>query len=319
MIDRSQFQALAELRKVLVTCSNIRKLGLTCSPCFVGDGPLTLCEPGWQLPPLKSLKLRGMMIAATTALGWQDFMHWESLEVIECTDIDFFQSISASLHRLRSLEVHLGEGSPPQIDQVHALFDFVKSSRTLQNFCIAESLRFVDELELHLHLRPKHAAYGRPVSTIESIGDVWGFLWRSIERVRQRRGDVVCSPRLRTLRVVESQFVGFEPLPTGATREFLRRYRRDEMTFEARLSECDDLARGGHAYVVCLELEGLHNKYGRRPLHEELQALLMDQTTRRAHEARMQSMTFATCHNAELLRPLRTSLLAMIDEENAQN
>lgn len=185
--------------------------------------------------------------------------------------------------------------------------------------CIAESLWFVVELELHLHLRPKHAAYGRPVSTIQSIRHVWGFLWRSIERVRRRRDDVVCSPRLRTLRVVESQFVGPEPLPTGATRDFLRRYRRDKMTFEARLSESDDLAQKGHADVVCLELEGLHNKYGRQKLHDELQVLLMEQTTRRAHEARMQSMTFAASNNVELIRPLRTSLLAMVEEENPDN
>lgn len=183
--------------------------------------------------------------------------------------------------------------------------------------CIAESLWFIDELELHLHLQPKHAAYGRPVSTIESIRDVWDFLWSSIKRIRQRHGDVLCSPRLRTLRIVESQFVGLESLPTGATREFLRRYRRDEMTFEARLSECDELARGGHADVACLELEGLHNKYGRHPLQEELQALLMEQTTRRAHEARMQSLTFGTSNNAELLRPLKTSLLAMVEEEES--
>lgn len=150
MLDRSQFQALTELRKLLVTCSNLRKLGLTCSP---GDGPLTLCVPGWQLPPLKYLKLRRMMVAATTALGWQDFMHWESLEAIQCTDIDFFQTISASLQRLRSLEVHLGEGSPPQIDQVHALFDFVKTSKTLENFGMAGMM---EEIRGHQFLQGEY-------------------------------------------------------------------------------------------------------------------------------------------------------------------
>lgn len=152
MIDRSQLQALAELRKLLGTCSNLRKLGLTCSSAFVGDGHLTLCVPDWQIPPLKSLKLRHMMLAATTAAGWQDFMHWETLEVLHCTDIDFFPGISASLQRLRSLKVHPGESSP---DQFHAFFDFVETSSTLQELCMED---MIEQVRAHKFLEGKYSA-----------------------------------------------------------------------------------------------------------------------------------------------------------------
>ncbi len=173
----------------------------------------------------------------------------------------------------------------------------------------------MDGLELHLHLRPQHALYGRPLSTIGNVRELWEYLWRKIEQVRQSHDDVLSRPRLRTLRVYESQFVGDEPLPSGAPRSYLRRYLRDVISFEARLSECDHLARRGYADVVCLELEGLYNRYGRGQLHEELQVSLMEQTTLRAYQARMQAPRFAIANHTDLLRPLNTPLRAMVDRD----
>lgn len=175
MLERSQLQALTELRKLLVTCPNLRKLSLTCSSRLVGAEPLALCVPGWQLPPLNFLKLRGMMVAATTEVKWQECMDWEALEVLQCTDINSFTGISTSLQRLQSLEVHLDEAFPPQIQQIHAFFDFVKSSSTLQNLCMAG---MIEHMRAHKFLEGRHPSL-RIIRVHEKVSR-WGFSESSV-------------------------------------------------------------------------------------------------------------------------------------------
>ncbi len=175
MLERSQLEALTQLRRLLSTCPNLRKLRLTCSSRLIGAAPLALCTPSWQLPPLKSLKLRGIMIAATTEVDWQDCMDWKTLEVLQCTDIDFFTSISASLQRLQSLEVHLDEAFPPQPQQIHAFFDFVKSSSTLQNLCMAG---MIEHIRFHKFLEGKYPSL-RTIRVHEKVSR-WGFSESSV-------------------------------------------------------------------------------------------------------------------------------------------
>lgn len=150
---------------------------------------------------------------------------------------------------------------------------------------------------------------GHPIATTQNIRDLWAFLWRTIEQVRRTRCDLTCRPRLRTLRVVEGLHKEPQSILLGVQFE----QRREMATFEARLNERDDLAQQGHADVVCLELEGLQEKYGRGPLANEFQEKLLEEITLRAQVGRRQSMKLTTGLHDEILRPLKTSLLKMVD------
>ncbi|KAL8650736.1 MAG: hypothetical protein Q9210_003656 [Variospora velana] len=170
---------------------------------------------------------------------------------------------------------------------------------------LADSLWFIVELELHLLRRSENPWR----ATLGEVRGIWEFLWRRIEQFRKNRGHLTSHPRLQILRVVDARAEGSLNRPPGLAAS----EHGEEMTFEARLSERDDLARKGHANVVCLELEGLQEIYGRRPLVDELQATLMEQLTRRAQEGGTDSSGLITKKPPELFRPLKTPLLAMVE------
>lgn len=115
---------------------------------------------------------------------------------------------------------------------------------------IAESLWYIVHLELDLEMPssvcPKSS---QPISpkklTLSTVREIWIFFWNSISRARHELNHLVSRPRLRTLKL------------TPSTRDYV-----DQVSFEARLSERDDLAAQGQADIVCLELEGLYEKYG---------------------------------------------------------
>lgn len=88
----------------------------------------------------------------------------------------------------------------------------------------------------------------------------------------------------------------------------------EQATFEARLSEREDLAEWGYADVVCLELEALRNKYGFGEQEEQAKADLMRAVVERAERGpRQWSVQFTLGHLDDFLRPLRTPLLTMAD------
>lgn len=95
-------------------------------------------------------------------------------------------------------------------------------------------------------VRPKG---DRPLSpqklTLSTGREIWNFFWNRISHARRELNHLVPRPRLRTLKL------------TPSTRDYV-----DQVSFEARLSERDDLAANGQADIVCLELEGLYEKYG---------------------------------------------------------
>ncbi|KAL8857380.1 MAG: hypothetical protein Q9178_006007 [Gyalolechia marmorata] len=116
---------------------------------------------------------------------------------------------------------------------------------------IAESLWFIVHLELNVELLATKRGI-QPVQVIlTSVQEIWNFLWTNIARVRKNNSHIISQPRLRTLKISTRD-------PSG-----------DTMHFAARLSERDDLAAKGHADVVCLELEGLEEKYGHGPLEDQ--------------------------------------------------
>ena len=56
----------------------------------------------------------------------------------------------------------------------------------------------------------------------------------------------------------------------------------EQATFEVRLSKRDDMARHGHADIVCLESEGLEEIYGSGPFANQSQAVLLNRFNERA-------------------------------------
>ncbi|KAI4266290.1 MAG: hypothetical protein L6R35_006963 [Caloplaca aegaea] len=195
--------------------------------------------------------------------------------------------------------------SSPNLQKCSIDLEIVEEEWPLQILSgLADSLWFITELELHLVRRSENPWR----ATLGEVRGIWEFLWRRIEQFRKNRGHLTSRPRLQTLRVVDTRAGGsLDRTPRLAASD-----HDEEMTFEARLSERDDLAREGHANVVCLELEGLQEIYGRQPLVDELQATLMEQLTRRAQEGVTDSSGLITKKHPELFRPLKTPLLAMV-------
>lgn len=137
-------------------------------------------------------------------------------------------------------------------------------------------------------------------------------MWKKIKQTRTSRCDITCRPRLRTLRVLQGpgpygqdHFQGHPDTPEC----------RGQIAFEARLSELDDLAQEGEPDVVCLELEALQEKYGRPPLAHERHEKMMDRLVAQAEDGRISSRLVPGAIDDELLRHLRTPLLAMADAE----
>ncbi|KAL9001734.1 MAG: hypothetical protein Q9188_005300 [Gyalolechia gomerana] len=175
---------------------------------------------------------------------------------------------------------------------------------------IAESLWFIVKLELNLELHIPGEGPSRPVATLQSVLHIWHFIWRKIENVRKARNHVICRPRLRTLRVLEGSYRQVWDVP----RAIMRQERSEQAIFEARLSERDDLAEWGYADVTCLGLEALRNIYGRKPQEDQAKAGFMRDVLFRAENGPAQMYTHIDLGNQmDLLRPLRTPLLALAD------
>lgn len=162
-----QIQALVELRKALASCPNLRKLQISNSAGReVPRQHVSLCVPGWQLPPLKYLRLQQAMLADYENDGWERCMDWKTLEHLSCHDIRFIPVISTSLQQLRSLEVHLSKHSVFTSEQFHALFEFVKTSSKLERLCIIGALKTLRSHNFwertcsslrHVEIRQSHA------------------------------------------------------------------------------------------------------------------------------------------------------------------
>ncbi|KAL8787558.1 MAG: hypothetical protein Q9213_002120 [Squamulea squamosa] len=160
---------------------------------------------------------------------------------------------------------------------------------------IAESLWFLVHLELDIELQPSKSTTGSLQVTLITVRQLWDFLWTNIARVREQRNHIISIPRLRTLKISTS-----DP-------------KKDSLRFEARLSERDDLAAKGHADVVCLELEGLRNKYGDGPLENKgMEIFRRDLTTRVEKGPILPNQTWEHFDQFQA-RPLRTTLTEMAE------
>ncbi|KAL9597903.1 MAG: hypothetical protein Q9219_004856 [cf. Caloplaca sp. 3 TL-2023] len=176
---------------------------------------------------------------------------------------------------------------------------------------MARSLWFVVELELNLGLGPPDANDPPQYGSITSIRELWYFIWKEIQVERLVLNHATSRPRLRALRVLEGH-------RTRVVEGFHINYTDDfevceQVIFEARLSERDDLAKMGHADVKCLGLEALQNKYGHGPYEKNFQRELMQDMTDRAENGAEWTRSFHLGKQLDLLRPLRTPLLRLVD------
>ena len=151
--------------------------------------------------------------------------------------------------------------------------------------------------------------YPHQVATVQSVRQIWHFIWQKIQSVRKTLGHHTHRPRLQTLRILEGSHRRAWDIP----RDFMYFERHKQTIFEARLSERDDLAEQGYADVVCLGLEALHNRYGKEPQEDVTKAALMQQVYSRASEGPGQIYPVDLGNQLDLLRPLKTSLLELAD------
>ncbi|KAL8935624.1 MAG: hypothetical protein Q9216_005335 [Gyalolechia sp. 2 TL-2023] len=225
-------------------------------------------------------------------------------------------SLGNSFPRLERCSIDLQVGSDWVSVFIHSAssIDYITKINTLQPWStlsrIAESLWFIVELELNLELHIPEAGPTHPVATLQSVFQIWHFIWRKIENVRRALNHITCRPRLQTLRISEGSYRQEWDIP----RAMMRQERGEQAIFEARLSERDDLAEYGYAVVTCLSLEALRNKYGREPQEDQAKAGLMEDVLYRAEHGPAQMHTHIDLGNQmDMLRPLRTPLLALAD------
>ncbi|KAL8991369.1 MAG: hypothetical protein Q9169_007884 [Polycauliona sp. 2 TL-2023] len=113
---------MAQLRKVLTSCPNLKKLAVESIPdepnhFFGVPDHQALLEPGLRLPPINYLQLRGRLHLFDRHDNWdrqQACVNWEILEHLEVAQINFFAIATLPLKNLMSLT--LSEPYPSEDD-----------------------------------------------------------------------------------------------------------------------------------------------------------------------------------------------------------
>ena len=116
--------------------------------------------------------------------------------------------------------------------------------------CIADEFWFIVHLELVILIEnPQHDHPTSPKATLDSVPEIWKYLWQEITNSRVRRGHSITQPRLKSLDVV----AGSKPPFGEPKQDYQQRF-----TFD--LSARDDEARLGIAPVKCTQVEALLSK-----------------------------------------------------------
>ena len=166
---------------------------------------------------------------------------------------------------------------------------------------IADEYWFLIHLELNILINdPQNEHPTSPKATLDSVPEVWRYLWQQISSSRARRGHSLTKPRLRSLDLI-----------VGSTAHLHdRRIEQQRFTFD--LSERDDEASLGVANVKVTELEGLLSKLSSSSsLWNHRQELVMNTATERARKGphiRMPSIM-----DDEMVRP--SSFWDKLDQE----
>ncbi|KAL8869224.1 MAG: hypothetical protein Q9174_004430 [Haloplaca sp. 1 TL-2023] len=347
-ISNTQIQAVNSLRSLLATSKDLRNLSVNVlkAPHPVLDD-IALCVPGFPLPPLKVLKIQGAKLADYTTPEWQQCMDWTALTHLECIDLDFVPALSTLLKELVTLKVSYNIMS--HSDTTELLWELTESLPKLEHLDVADQSNWPTWRD-YPKPPPTLSTYNFHGTCTTSRSRSWGHLalsdigdmgrfftrletagfdifiensrvpWRLLETIADSFMSIVhlelflwvsdaeVTTFQKTLRVRQGAvypdrtgwgLIGFDP---------------PQVTFEARLSEQDDLADMGVANVVCLELEGLLEKYGKGSLVNDQQRALRDDMTSRAERGSTLKQGLPTDvlgNQWPHIRPLRTTLVAL--------
>ena len=161
---------------------------------------------------------------------------------------------------------------------------------------IADEFWFLLHLELNILIEnPQHNHPTSPKATIDSVPEVWKYLWQRIVSSRARRGHSLMKPRLRSLDLI----AGSERSASSAS---LQDQQVDQQRFTFDLSDRDDEARLGIANVKCTEVEALISKLPSScSLRNHQQELIMNIATERARKGPHIRMPYVI--DNEMVRP----------------
>ena len=144
---------------------------------------------------------------------------------------------------------------------------------------IAHDFWFLVHLELNILIKnPQHDHPSSPKATLNSVPEVWQYLWQQIQISRVRGGHCITTPRLRSLDLI-----------AGSKRPVLAPnfpdWQTEQQRFTFDISDRDDEARLGIAKVSCTELEALLSKLSAAgPLWTHQQELIINIANERARK-----------------------------------
>lgn len=144
---------------------------------------------------------------------------------------------------------------------------------------IADELWFLVHLELNIVIEnPQHMHPDSPKATLDSVPEIWRYLWQQILSTRVRRGHSIIKPRLKSLDLIAGSK---RPVSDPS----LQGWQVDQQRFTFDISERDDKARLGIAKIKCTEVEALLSKLSSGgPLWNHQQELIMNIADERARK-----------------------------------
>ena len=157
---------------------------------------------------------------------------------------------------------------------------------------IADEFWFIVHLELDIEIEnPQHDHPTSPKATLDSVPEIWRYLWQEITNSRVRRGHTTTKPRLKSL-----------DLKAGSKPPVTEPGLNNQQRFTFDLSIRDDEAALGIAPVKCTELEALLSNFSTvEPLWTHQQDLIMKTANERARKGPHIEMPSVT--ESEMLRP----------------
>ena len=144
---------------------------------------------------------------------------------------------------------------------------------------ISDEFWFLVHLELNIVIgNPQQIHPNSPRATLDSVPEIWRYLWQQILRTRVCKGHSVIQPRLKSLDLIAGSK---RPVSDPS----LQDWQVDQQRFTFDISDQDDKARLGIANVKCTELEALLSKLSSGgPLWNHQQELIMNIATERARK-----------------------------------
>ena len=174
---------------------------------------------------------------------------------------------------------------------------------------IADEFCLLVHLELNILIEnPQHDHPTSPKATLDSVPEIWKYLWQEISNSRVRRSHLITTPRLRSLDLIAGSK---RPAPDSTSVS----WELDQQRFTFDLSDRDDEARLGIANVYCTELEALRSRMS--PVDRfwiRQQELVMKVAAKRARRGPHIQTPYTT--DPEMVRPL--SFWDRLDQERFQ-